>query len=162
MMETQFAYGSNMDPNQLANKGIKMRNPRIAKLEGYKFGFTKVSTWDGKLGQPTRKNGKANITQCEDSNLWGVLLDLTEDEVVIMDDSEGTAKGHYRREDVNVVTDSGLITAVTYVACTDKLISNTSPLDWYLKHVTDGAEKQGLPPEYVKQIETLGFPSSVD
>ena len=49
MMETQFAYGSNMDPNQLTNKRIKMRNPRIAKLEGYEFGFTKSSEWDGKL-----------------------------------------------------------------------------------------------------------------
>ena len=163
MMETQFAYGSNMDPNQLTNKGIKMRNPRIAKLEGYEFGYTKSSEWDGKFSCRTKIiHGKANITPCKDSIVWGILLDLTEDEVEKMDDSEGTRSGHYRREIVEVITDFDVISATTYVATNDYLIPNTPPLEWYLEFVVNGAKYQGLPPKYINQIETLGLPSSVD
>lgn len=155
-METQFAYGSNMDPEQLANKKIEMRNPRVAKIDGYQFGFTKKSNYDGRLKQRTRRNGKANISQCEGSIVWGVLLDLTKNEVEDMDESEGTGDGHYHRKPVDVITDSGIVKAITYVAYPDKIIPNTAPLDWYLKHVIDGAEFQGLPLEYIKEIEKLG------
>jgi hypothetical protein len=156
-METQFAYGSNMDPAQLANKKIEMRNPRIAKIHGYQFGFTKKSDYDGKLKQRTRRNGKANISECEDSIVWGVLLELTMDEVEKMDQSEGLDDGHYHREPVDVVTDSGMVKAITYIACADKLIPNTAPLDWYLKHVLEGAKIQNLPLEYIMEIEKLAL-----
>ena len=124
-METQFSYGSNMDPSQLNNKKIKMRNPRVGKLEGYQFAFTKKSNWDSKLSQASRMNGKANISENNDSMVWGILLDLTESEVKKMDDSEGTESGHYFRKPVEVITDSGIVKAITYVAHDDKLIPNT-------------------------------------
>jgi len=155
-LETQFAYGSNMDPSQLNNKKIKMRNPRVAKLEGYQFAFTKKSNWDSKLSQASRINGKANISENNDSMVWGILLDLTESEVEKMDYSEGTGSGHYFRKPVDVITDSGIVKAITYVAHDDKLIPNTTPLEWYLNHVLDGAKYHNLPEDYIESIQALG------
>tara|TARA_B000000441_G_C21606024_1_gene268737 strand:- start:146 stop:586 length:441 start_codon:yes stop_codon:yes gene_type:complete len=145
-----------MDPSQLNNKKIKMRNPRVAKLEGYQFAFTKKSNWDSKLSRGSRINGKANISENNDSMVWGVLLDLTESEVEKMDDSEGTESGHYFRKTVEVITDSGIVKAITYVAHDDKLIPNTAPLEWYLNHVLDGAKYHNLPDDYIESIQAMG------
>ena len=133
-----------------------MRNPRVAKLEGYQFAFTKKSNWDSKLSQASRINGKANISENNDSMVWGVLLDLTESEVEKMDDSEGTESGHYFRKTVEVITDSGIVKAITYVAHDDKLIPNTAPLEWYLNHVLDGAKYHNLPDDYIESIQAMG------
>ena len=145
-----------MDPSQLNNKKIKMRNPRVGKLEGYQFAFTKKSNWDSKLSLGSRINGKANISENNDSMVWGVLLDLTESEVEKMDDSEGTESGHYFRKTVEVITDSGIVKAITYVAHDDKLIPNTAPLEWYLNHVLDGAKYHNLPDDYIESIQAMG------
>ncbi len=133
-----------------------MRNPRVAKLEGYQFAFTKKSNWDSKLSRGSRINGKANISENNDSMVWGVLLDLTESEVEKMDDSEGTESGHYFRKTVEVITDSGIVKAITYVAHDDKLIPNTAPLEWYLNHVLDGAKYHNLPDDYIESIQAMG------
>ena len=145
-----------MDPSQLNNKKIKMRNPRVAKLERYQFAFTKKSNWDSKLSQASRINGKANISENNDSIVWGILLDLTESEVEKMDDSEGTGSGHYFRKSVEVITDSGIVKAITYGAHDDKLIHKTTPLEWYLNHVLDGAKYHNLPEDYIESIQALG------
>ena len=145
-----------MDPSQLNNKKIQLRNPRIGKLEGYQFAFTKKSNWDSKLSRGSRINGKANISENNDSMVWGVLLDLTESEVEKMDDSEGTESGHYFRKTVEVITDSGIVKAITYVAHDDKLIPNTAPLEWYLNHVLDGAKYHNLPDDYIESIQAMG------
>tara|TARA_B100001540_G_scaffold153670_1_gene136026 strand:+ start:149 stop:589 length:441 start_codon:yes stop_codon:yes gene_type:complete len=145
-----------MDPSQLNNKKIKMRNPRVGKLEGYQFAFTKKSNWDSKLSRASRINGKANVSENNDSMVWGVLLDLTESEVEKMDDSEGTESGHYFRKTVEVITDSGIVKAITYVAHDDKLIPNTAPLEWYLNHVLDGAKYHNLPDDYIESIQAMG------
>ena len=145
-----------MDPSQLNNKKIEMRNPRVGKLEGYQFAFTKKSNWDSKLSRASRINGKANISENNDSMVWGVLLDLTESEVEKMDDTEGTESGHYFRKSVEVITDSGIVKAITYVAHDDKLISNTTPLEWYLNHVLDGAKYHNLPDDYIESIQAMG------
>ena len=133
-----------------------MRNPRVGKLEGYQFAFTKKSNWDSKLSRASRINGKANVSENNDSMVWGVLLDLTESEVEKMDDSEGTESGHYFRKTVEVITDSGIVKAITYVAHDDKLIPNTAPLEWYLNHVLDGAKYHNLPGDYIESIQALG------
>ena len=133
-----------------------MRNPRVAKLERYQFAFTKKSNWDSKLSQASRINGKANISENNDSIVWGILLDLTESEVEKMDDSEGTESGHYFRKTVEVITDSGIVKAITYVAHDDKLIPNTAPLEWYLNHVLDGAKYHNLPDDYIESIQAMG------
>ena len=133
-----------------------MRNPRVGKLEGYQFAFTKKSNWDSKLSRASRINGKANVSENNDSMVWGVLLDLTESEVEKMDDSEGTESGHYFRKTVEVITDSGIVKAITYVAHDDKLIPNTTPLEWYLNHVLDGAKYHNLPGDYIESIQALG------
>ena len=88
--------------------------------------------------------------------VWGVLLDLTESEVEKMDDTEGTESGHYFRKTVEVITDSGIVKAITYVAHDDKLISNTTPLEWYLNHVLDGAKYHNLPDDYIESIQAMG------
>ncbi len=133
-----------------------MRNPRVGKLEGYQFAFTKKSNWDSKLSRASRINGKANVSENNDSMVWGVLLDLTESEVEKMDDSEGTESGHYFRKTVEVITDSGIVKAITYVAHDDKLIPNTAPLEWYLNHVLDGAKYHNLPDDYIESIQAMG------
>ena len=133
-----------------------MRNPRVGKLEGYQFAFTKKSNWDSKLSRASRINGKANVSENNDSMVWGILLDLTESEVEKMDDSEGTESGHYFRKTVEVITDSGIVKAITYVAHDDKLIPNTAPLEWYLNHVLDGAKYHNLPDDYIESIQAMG------
>jgi gamma-glutamylcyclotransferase (GGCT)/AIG2-like uncharacterized protein YtfP len=150
MMETQFAYGSNMDSDRLKQKGIEriLENAKIARLDDWEFGFTKK----GKDG------GKANIIPKTGSIVWGLLLELDPDAVEEMDRSEGTKANipHYTKETIRVITDDGVEhECKTYVANfhPDRFDEEgVPPSEEYLKHIVDGATIHNLPPKYIEGI----------
>jgi hypothetical protein len=75
-----------------------------------------------------------------------------------LDRCEGVRDGHYRRRDVDVVTDDGeVLRAVAYIADDEERLSDElSPTMDYLDMVLQGAREHGLPEDYIRFVEGLG------
>jgi len=144
-----FAFGSNMDPDRIKLRLKKF--PQLTKLipdakrvrlPGYSFAFNKYSTKD--------YTGKANITQDEKSEVWGVLFRINEDALEMLKEIE---RG-YKDKILYVFSDDSVKQkAVTFIA--KKIQNGLKPTPKYLKYILDGAIHYKLPPEYIKNLEKL-------
>lgn len=141
-----FAYGSNMDSLRMAERIGRSIRGRRARLEGWSLTFDKASSTPGE--------GFANIQRKPGLLVWGVLYEVTPEELAILDRYEGVAKKQYRREQITVrCEDYGDIEAVTYVAM--RCAPGLKPDVNYLDHIVRGAREHGLPSEYVDQLSTV-------
>ena len=145
-----FAYGANMDPHRMTQTCPDARAVGPARAEGFRLAFNVYSPYWG--------GGAANIEPDEERKVWGVVWDVTPEDLGRLD----TFRGHptfYRREDVVVKTpsDDELI-AVTYrVAHQNAFVP---PTDAYLLRMRAGMRVHGLPPEALDEAERLARPPS--
>lgn len=136
-----FAYGSNMDPDQMAFRRLEVQEALAAVLEGYRlaFDFPARSRWLG---------GAADVVPVEGARVEGVLYTLA-NEVSIMDAWEGG----YRRlaVEVTVPATSRSVTAWTYVVV-DKG-PHMTPSEVYVDQMLIGARRCGLSSAYIEELE---------
>ena len=148
-MAHYFAYGSNMDPAQMAERcpGARLLGP--ARLDGWRLTFDRYSKkWKGYV---------ADVVPAPSTATWGVLWEVTAAHLKTLDRCEGVANGAYRREDVMVrAGDGSLAGAVAYVVCKPGPPGPPSPA--YLEHLPRGARAAKLPQWYVRFLEGFAAP----
>jgi len=144
-----FAYGSNLSVDQKMSRTGAIREARRCRLPGYRFAFNKrMAAGEGMY---------ANVVRDDAATVWGVAYLCDEEAVATLDRFEGVSLGHYRREQVQVVTDDGdVLEALTYVAGHRFVGEEGWPLPHYLRMIVDGARDHGLPEEYIRHVEELG------
>ncbi len=148
MVPQYFAYGSNLDPAQLADREVAFSNPRRAQLPDWKLTFNKVATLNAVPGE-----GRANIVPARRDCVLGVVFDVDEAGLANLDWYEGARSGHYRRTTVPVVVDGeAAVEALTYVA--EFTGTGLRPSPWYLRKIIAGARHFRFSPEYVARLET--------
>jgi hypothetical protein len=76
-----FAYGSNMNWNQIRCRCPSARFAFVARAAGYGLAFTRFSQ--------KRKCGVADIVTSLGNEVWGVVFDIPNDEIDKLDQSEG-------------------------------------------------------------------------
>lgn len=141
-----FAYGSNMLTRRLRKRTPSAVVIGTGFVEGHRLTFDKVST-DG--------SGKCNIESTNDraDRVYGVLFSIEMSEARDLDEAEGLGRV-YQKSEVRVVSPTGALTAVAYIA------DNTNPLllpyDWYKDFVVRGAVEHKLPAVYVRRLQTTG------
>lgn len=146
-MTLYFAYGSNMDTQRLAHRGIRPRERRGATLVGYRLVFNKIADVD-----PRR--GYANIETHEGGRVEGVLYDLAATDLDGLDKYEGARSGHYRRINVTVWLENGIpMEAITYQAEMSRVTIGLKPTREYMSHLLAGREF--LTPEYLQVLENI-------
>jgi hypothetical protein len=139
-----FAYGSNMDPVQMAERTPGARALGAARLDGYRLTFTRDSpAWGGGVG---------HIEADPDSEVWGVLWDLTDVHVAALDGYEGIDIGAYVRDVVTVSFDGRDVEAQVYFAVPRGF---KAPSKKYLSALVRGAEAHGCPDEYVDRLKNI-------
>ncbi|MFS8840446.1 gamma-glutamylcyclotransferase family protein [Synechococcus sp. W55.2] len=144
-----FAYGSNLDAQQMGHRAVDFKEARRARLQGYRLTFNKRGN-DG--------TGKANIVRDPSGVVWGVAYLCSSDRLERMDRYEGIPGGHYRRQQVQLRSDEGeVIEAMTYVAGDSFIDDSLIPSEGYLQGILKGAREHGLPPDYIHQIEAMGL-----
>jgi gamma-glutamylcyclotransferase (GGCT)/AIG2-like uncharacterized protein YtfP len=97
-----FAYGSNMNPEKMLERGVPFRWKKTAVLEGFKLEFNK-------LCHHYRGNyGCANIEPAEEKVVEVVLylLENPYEGLINLDYFEGYPE-HYTRRVLNVITPEG-------------------------------------------------------
>ena len=141
-----FAYGSNLSPDQKEQRTGSIREAVRCWLPDYRLAFNKR----GRGGQCY-----ANIVPEPGQEVWGVIYLCDEGAFQRMDRCEGVAGGHYVRETIRVVLESGEERdAITYIAGNRFLCPEGAPSREYLGKIVDGALHHGLPQEYISQLQS--------
>ena len=108
-MAFYYAYGSNMSEKRMINRGLNPSNKQLAYLDNYEFIINKRSYKDPKVGY-------ANVIEKKGSVVEGILYDVRDDEIKMLDRFESAPK-HYSREILNLrLSNDEIVKGVVYVA----------------------------------------------
>lgn len=143
MRERIFAYGSNMCLERLRKYEVRPeQRGQPGQLQGYALRFNKRST-DG--------SGKANVEPHDGGMVWGVLYEISEDELQHLNSGE-VGYSPVRRP---VIGPSGPVEAWVHVAVLAPDDAALRPYSWYKRFLAEGARFHGLPPDYVGTLEAI-------
>ena len=148
-----FAYGSNLNPEQMAQRCPDHTVVGLAALRDHKLAFPLTShDWGG---------GVASVATAHGSTVWGVVFDLSDAHLAALDSYEGfqgpgDQHNLYDREGVYVDLtrpDDGSIPrrvrAQIYLA---RPSNPAPPSRRYLEAILAGARAHRLPEEYIAAL----------
>jgi len=148
-----FAYGSNLDPEQMTRRCPGHSVVGLAELRDHKLTFPLTShDWGG---------GVASVGVAHGESVWGVVYELTEADVAALDGYEGykgTGDQHnvYDRDTASVQlvrADDGSfprrLRASIYLA---RSANPSPPSRRYLEALVRGARHHRLPDDYVTRL----------
>ena len=139
-----FAYGSNLDANQMLKRIGSNPVAKRAKLTDYKLCFNKLAA-DG--------SRYANIIEDGTGVVWGVVYSCTPHAIENLDRDEGVPGGHYRRILIVAELESGeKVNCQTYVAGDKYTCKDGKPRNDYLNRILLGARYHNLPIDYIESI----------
>jgi len=142
-MPYYFAYGSNMNPARMAQRGLAVVDAMPGKLENMGLRFNKRSRHNAQWAC-------ANVAWSPGEVVEGVLYRLAdEQQIELMDPFEGTPR-YYSRERFPVHTAQGVIPGWVYVANPANIGEDVLPLRWYLNQLLEG--KLFLSGEYFRWL----------
>lgn len=129
-----FAYGSNMDAEQMHERCPGATMVGRAALGGHRFLIN--------------SRGVATVAPVPYGEVWGVLWNVTEENLESLDRYEGVRAGLYSRAVVEVVAERGPVQAITYVAAD---ATDGPPREDYLVRIVMAARAGDLPGQYIEQ-----------
>ena len=146
-MEKYFAYGSNMNIEQMRERCPSARPVAKATLIGYRFDFSRKSDrWNG---------GVAGILPASTGAVEGVVYEVSAEDLSVLDGYEGVGNGRYRREAMTVQLQDGTrVAAWTYFA-NQEPGGPFPPSKEYLDTIISGAREHNLSGEYIDQLIDL-------
>jgi gamma-glutamylcyclotransferase len=139
-----FAYGSNMNWPQMQRRCPSSRFISIGRLINYQFGITRHSR--------LRDCGTANIYPVPGESVWGIVFDIAEPELVLLD----RFKDGYHRAIPPVFAaekSNQPLDALVYVAAIECDVP--LPNRDYKRLMIEGARHGGLPAAYRIMLEAL-------
>lgn len=135
-----FAYGSNMDKNQMKDRCPEHRFISVAILEGYKLVYDGYSS--------IRKGAVANIVESPDEIVYGVLYEISKEDKERLDRFEGVPD-YYKIKNVKVKDREGKeYIAITYYR---EPLEEGLPSEEYQNTIVDAAIELGFPQEYIEK-----------
>jgi len=137
------AYGSNMDPAQMAERCPHSPQAGTGWLEGWRltFGGEDIG-WEGAL---------ATVVEDADGRVFVVLYEVSENDEQALDRWDGATLGYYNKVKVRVATLEGDAVAWLYVL---NDYEGGLPSARYLGIMADAAESAGAPADYVDWLRT--------
>ncbi|MFP3882156.1 MAG: gamma-glutamylcyclotransferase family protein [Actinomycetota bacterium] len=140
-----FAYGSNLCRSRMRERVPGATFGSVTRLPMHTLRFHKRSK---------DESGKADAYFTGDSadEVWGVIVEVPDDERNALDRAEGLGQG-YTERDVTVYDLSGEAHQVTaYIADESAIDPSLRPYDWYKMLVVEGARAHGLPEQYIEDL----------
>ena len=139
-----FLYADQLNPTQLKRRAPEHKFLYRATLADHTIKFCRWSSqW---------RCGLASIIPSPGEQVWGAVFELTDEDLISMDEFEqDVPQGTYRHLQVNVVTDAGDKELVTTYAANP--IGKFKPKDHYLDWVLKGVKQWALPEECLQQWE---------
>ena len=142
-MALYAAYGSNMDPGQMAERAPHSPLRGTGWLPGWRLTFGgEDHGWEGPL---------ATVVEDELSQVFVALYDVTDADALQMDRWEHADLALFRKIRVRVATLDGDALAWIYVLDD---YEGGLPSARYLGLIADAAEKAGAPDDYVAELRS--------
>lgn len=143
-----FAYGSNMNPERMKERGAHFTHRHKHTLRGYCLKFNKVSS----IGSG---HGCANIVADENGIVEGVVYKITVQGLYNLDKVEGYPV-HYNRVRLIIDLDGSQETVKTYIAQPDKTKEGLRPSKSYMEHLLRAKDyMSGEYYGYLQNIKTI-------
>jgi gamma-glutamylcyclotransferase (GGCT)/AIG2-like uncharacterized protein YtfP len=128
-----FSYGSNMSEHRMkVERKINFISRKFAILENYKLIFNKVSKNNIYIGY-------ANIIESKGDFVEGVLYEISDSDLKIINKFEGFPI-HYYKTDIEVICDDQKICAVVYIANPTMIRENIKPDKKYLNYLLEAKD----------------------
>ena len=143
-----FAYGSNMDFDQLKDRCSSATYLSRAVLPDHSICFPRYSK--------KRECGVASIMPQKGPAVWGVVYQINRGDLVELDLAEGVASDAYGKIEVIVHADGDYalpLSVLTYLATPQAGIYRPSPS--YISQFIKGARHWKLPEAYVHELEMI-------
>jgi gamma-glutamylcyclotransferase (GGCT)/AIG2-like uncharacterized protein YtfP len=135
------AYGSNMDPAQMAHRCPHSPQQGTGWLEAWRLTFGGEDLgWEGAL---------ATVVEDAADRVFVVLYEVSEADEEALDRWDGVTLGYYRKSKVRVSTLDGEVVAWLYVL---NDYEGGLPSARYLGIMADAAEAAGAPADYVADL----------
>ncbi len=140
-MSIYAAYGSNMDPAQMAERCPHSPRRGTGWLEGWRLAFGGEDIgWEGAMATVSEEAGE---------RVFVVLYELSAADEQALDRWDGASIDYYRKTRVRVATADGDVVAWLYVL---NAYEGGLPGARYLGIIADAAEAAGAPGDYVKAL----------
>jgi hypothetical protein len=136
-----FAYGSNLDREQMAQRCASAAPRFCARLEGYRLDFTFPSRrWNG---------GAADVLPSPGSIVWGAVYELSAPDLVTLD---GFELGYER---VVLVVRDAKDAVHSVVSYTVRVKQVTAPHPLYLDKMIRWGAHWGFPEDYLEALRRI-------
>ena len=142
MTNFYFVYGSNMKRSRIEERVGIVVDRGIATMRDYSIAFNKQSK-DG--------TGKTNIIPAKQKDVLGVVYELSEDQLKVLDKSE---KGYFRVP-MEVDLSGKIVPVQTYVAGENTINNELLPKVDYLRLLIDGVYDHNFPEDTPSVFEKL-------
>jgi gamma-glutamylcyclotransferase (GGCT)/AIG2-like uncharacterized protein YtfP len=140
-MALYAAYGSNLDPGQMAERAPHSPASGVGWLPGWRLTFGGEDLgWEGAM---------ATVVEDPDHQVFVMLYEVAEHDAVALDHWEGSDLGLYSKIRVRVQTLEGDQPAWLYVL---DGYEGGLPSARYLGILADAAEAAGAPDDYVAEL----------
>ena len=144
-----FAYGSNMHPTTFAGRrGIAASRALAARATGWRLTLDKTPLMP--IGESF-----ANLLAEDGAETFGVVYEVTGDDLAHVDLTEGVLIDNYRRIEIAIEPLGGEGPARAFTLVSDKRSPELLPSDRYMTLVIEGAELHGLPPAWIAMLRAL-------
>jgi gamma-glutamylcyclotransferase (GGCT)/AIG2-like uncharacterized protein YtfP len=135
-----FAYGSNMDEQQMNDRCPGAVLVGKAQLAGYRFIIN--------------SRGVATIVSAPEHTVYGLVWQINRGHEASLDDSEGVRFGTYTKQCMPVLNDDGTTEHVlVYVASDDE--TGKSARQGYLEKILRALCSHAMPNEYIDEISSI-------
>ena len=147
-----FAYGSNMDWEQMQQRCPSARFLHRATLPDRKIAFTRKSV--------NRGCGVADVVRAAGQRVWGVVYDIADTEVGKLNGCEGYQPGrdwnaYWQRECTVFIDDDDQNPLVCSSYFATPQPDSPLPNRAYVRHLLDGARHWRLPDGYIVELEAI-------
>ena len=139
-----FAYGSNMNWEQMQRRCPSTRFVSVASLKDYRFAIGRHSR--------LRNCGTANIFPDSGSEVWGIVYDVSEPDLIILDSFEDG----YQRQWLSVrarENSQSALEVLVYIAEKEDTVPLPNPE--YKRLILDGARHWNIPESYRSMLEQI-------
>ncbi len=139
--EEYFAYGSNMDVNQMSYRCPDAVLKGVGILKDYCFDL------DSK--------GYATVRPLPGSSVQGLIWKVLKEDIVSLDRYEGVASNCYSKEYLPVLSGNDTKKMLVYVSKRNRFTGKLSSNDDYMNKVIKAAEEQGLDNAYIDSLRAF-------
>ena len=136
-----FAYGSNMDRQQMKSRCPGAVPCGVAELKNYKFALDEV--------------GYATVIPCTGYSVKGVIWEISDVNECSLDRYEGVSLGCYKKEYLEVFPKGEKVSVPVLVYTSLRGKNNGSRVPFYMDRIVDAADEFGFGESYTAMLKDI-------